>query len=141
MGEARAIADTGPLVAYLDRGDAYHDWAAEQIERIRPPMLVCEPVLSEAMFLLGHHPRARESVLALVAKGALRIAFSVDNRIDDLRRLIGKYRSVPMSLADACIVCMAEQNDAYIVWTVDSDFSVYRKHGRRPLTLIHPSIS
>jgi predicted nucleic acid-binding protein len=43
-----------------------------------------------------------------------------------------------MSLADACVVRMAEVHDRYDVLTLDSDFSVYRKHGRVPLTLIHP---
>jgi predicted nucleic acid-binding protein len=43
-----------------------------------------------------------------------------------------------MSLADACIVRMAEVHDRHAVFTLDSDFSVYRKHGRTPLTLVHP---
>jgi predicted nucleic acid-binding protein len=44
-----------------------------------------------------------------------------------------------MSLADVCIVRMAELHEHHAVLTLDSDFSVYRKHGREPLTLIHPS--
>jgi uncharacterized protein len=46
---------------------------------------------------------------------------------------------VPMSLADACLVCMAEIHEGHAVLTLDSDFSIYRKHGRRPLTLIQPT--
>jgi predicted nucleic acid-binding protein len=141
MGEARAIADAGPLVAYLDRRDGYYTWASDQIDLIKPPLLVCEPVLSEAMFLLGHRSEAREAVLALVSKGALKIAFSVNEHLEQVRRLVSKYRSLPMSLADACIVRMAEMNDSHAVWTIDSDFTVYRKHGRTPLTLIHPTAS
>ena len=53
--------------------------------------------------------------------------------------IVDKYRDRPMSLADACIVRMAELHDAHAVFTLDSDFSVYRKHGRTPLALIHPS--
>lgn len=140
MGEARAIADTGALVAYLDRGDGYHAWASEQIGGVRRPLLVCEPVLSEAMFLLTHHIQAREAVLSMVSRGALKIAFSVDQHLEQLRALVGRYRAQPMSLADACIVRMAELNDSYSVWTLDSDFFVYRKHGRTPLTLIHPTV-
>jgi len=44
-----------------------------------------------------------------------------------------------MSLADACIVRMAEIHDRHAVLTLDSDFSIYRKHGRLPLELIHPT--
>jgi hypothetical protein len=53
-------------------------------------------------------------------------------------RLLQKYRDTPMSLADACVVRMAEIHDRHDVLTLDSDFSFYRKHGRVPLKLIHP---
>jgi uncharacterized protein len=56
-----------------------------------------------------------------------------------LRKLLQKYRNIPMSLADACIVCMSEIHDRHAVLTLDSDFSIYRKHGRASLALIHPA--
>jgi uncharacterized protein len=55
-----------------------------------------------------------------------------------LRKLIHRYRDTPMSLADACIVRMAEIHEQHAILTLDSDFWVYRKHGRVALTLIHP---
>ena len=56
-----------------------------------------------------------------------------------LRALHRKYRDRPISLADACIVRMAEVFARHLVFTLDSDFSVYRKNGREPLNLIFPS--
>ena len=44
-----------------------------------------------------------------------------------------------MSLADTCVVRMAEIHENHAVLTLDSDFTVYRKHGRVPITLMHPS--
>jgi hypothetical protein len=44
-----------------------------------------------------------------------------------------------MSLADACIVRMAELHDRHSVLTLDRDFLVYRKNGRLPLALLHPA--
>jgi predicted nucleic acid-binding protein len=44
-----------------------------------------------------------------------------------------------MSLADACIVRMSEIHERHAVLTLDSDFTMYRKHGRVPLTLIYPA--
>jgi uncharacterized protein len=55
-----------------------------------------------------------------------------------LRTLMRKYRNTPMSLADACIMRMAEIYDRHDL-TLDSDFTIYRKHGRVPLKLIDPS--
>jgi predicted nucleic acid-binding protein len=55
-----AIVDTGPLVAFLDRAEQHHRWVAEQVEGLDPPLLVCEPVLAEAMHLLARFPRAQD---------------------------------------------------------------------------------
>jgi uncharacterized protein len=82
----------------------------------------------------------RNSILfGLFENGALTIAFHIDEHISALRKLHQKYRDRPMSLADACIVRMAEIYERHAVLTLDSDFSVYRKHGRVPLALIHPA--
>jgi len=56
----RAIADTGPLVAVIDRAERNHRWAVEQIEGLEAPLLVCEPVLTEAMYLLARYPQAQD---------------------------------------------------------------------------------
>jgi predicted nucleic acid-binding protein len=110
----------------------------ERFNELDAPLLVCEPALAEAAHLLARHPKAQDAVLELVQNGALRVAFEIDEHIGALRRLMQKYRDTPMSLADACIVRMSEINDRHFVLTLDSDFLVYRKHGRAPLRLIHP---
>lgn len=134
-----AIVDTGPLVALLDRAERHHRWVSDRIEELEAPLLVCEPVLTEAMFLLARLSRAQDTLLGLLENGALRIALCVDEHTAELRSLLRKYRDQPMSLADACIVRMAELHDRHAVFTLDSDFSVYRKHGRNPLTLVSPT--
>lgn len=133
-----AIADTGPLVAFLDRSERHHDWAVERVKELSAPLLVCEPVLAEAMYLLGDLPKAQDALYGLLENGALRIAFRADEHVSTLRVLHRKYRDTPMSLADACIVRMAELFGEHEVLTLDSDFSVYRKHGKEPLALIQP---
>lgn len=133
-----AIVDTGPLVAYFDRAERNHAWAVEQVRGLDAPLLVCEPVLAEAMYLLAASSRAHDALFALLENGALRIAFHIDDHIPDVRALLRKYRDRPMSLADACIVKMAELFDGHAVLTLDSDFAVYRKHGRQALELIRP---
>jgi len=134
-----AIVDTGPLIAFLDRAERHHRWVAERIEELEAPLLVCEPVLAEAMYLLAPFPKAQDALFGLLENGALSIAFRVEEHVPALRKLHQKYRDRPMSLADACIVRMAEIHERHAVLTLDSDFSVYRKHGRVPLTLIHPA--
>lgn len=136
-----AIADAGPLVAFLDRAEKHHAWVVDKVSELQPPLLVCEPVLAEAMYLLSRRPRASDGLFELLENGALKVALRVDEHVSELRRLHQKYRDRPMSLADACVVRMAELFDRHVVLTLDSDFSVYRKHGRVPLALLHPTES
>jgi predicted nucleic acid-binding protein len=134
-----AIVDTGPLVAFFDRAERHHRWVVERIEELEAPLLVCEPVLAEAIYLLAHYARAQDALFELLQNGALSIAFRIDEHVGALRALLKKYRDTPMSLADACVVRMAEIHERHAVLTLDSDFSIYRKNGRIPLTLISPA--
>jgi predicted nucleic acid-binding protein len=137
----RAIVDTGPLVAFFDRAERHHRWVVERVEELEPPLLVCEPVLTEAMYLLARYPRAQDAVFELLQNGALSIALRIEEHVDALLKLSQKYRDTPISLADACLVRMAEIHERHAVLTLDADFSIYRKHGRVPLPLIHPGNS
>lgn len=135
----RAVVDTGPLVALLDKAERHHGWAVEQVKHLDPPMLVCEPVLVETLFLLTRNSAAQDAILGLLEDGALRIAFHLDEHLPEVRNLRRKYQDRPMSLADACLVRMAELFKRHYIFTLDSDFKVYRRQGRDPLKLIYPS--
>lgn len=135
-----AIVDTGPLVAFFDRAERHHQWVTKRIEELEAPLLICEPVLTEVMFLLARYAQAQDTLLDLLQNGALSIAFQVEEHIGVLRKLLQKYRDTPMSLADACVVRMAEIHERHAVLTLDADLSVYRKHGRVPLPLIYPGM-
>ena len=136
-----AIVDTGPLVAFFDKSERYHVWATKRIEELEAPLLVCEPVLAETMYLLSSFPMTQDVLCGLLQNGALKIAFQLEQHIAAVRGLIRKYRNVPMSLADACVVRMAEIHQHNTILTLDADFLVYRKRGRIPLMVMHPSIT
>ena len=57
------LLDTGPLVAFLNRRDKFHNWALAQWDQIKPPMLTCEAVISEACFLLAQTGTGIDSVM------------------------------------------------------------------------------
>jgi predicted nucleic acid-binding protein len=133
-----AIVDTGPLVALLDRAQRHHKWCVSQVEGLIPPMLVCEPVLVETLFLLNRNSDAQDAIFDLLTTGALQMAFHLDEHLREVRGLLRKYQDKPMSLADACLVRMAELYKQHHIFTLDSDFKVYRKHGRDPLKLLCP---
>jgi predicted nucleic acid-binding protein len=95
-------------------------------------------VLSEACFLAEHRPGAIRSILDFVARGAIRIAFRLDTEATAVSELMTRYGNIPMSLADACLVRMAELYEGSPVFTFDSDFRTYRMHGRRVIPTIMP---
>lgn len=134
----RVILDTGPLVALLDAGDSAHDWTILQFRKITGPLLTCEPVLAEAMYLLRSLRPAQEKILEWVERGALLCPFVLSEEVAHVRTLWNQYADVPMSLADACLVCMTEKYDDHRLCTLDSDFVFYRRHGRDPIPLIIP---
>lgn len=134
----KILTDTGPLVALLDRRDRYHEWAKTQVAGIDPPLYTCEAVLSEACFLLQKVPGGPQSVLDLVHRGLLVVAFSIQNEASVLGSLLMRYSNVPMALADACMVRLAELNPGSLLLTIDSDFEIYRMHGRSPIPIVKP---
>jgi predicted nucleic acid-binding protein len=130
--------DTGPLVASLNRRDRFHLWAKAQLGALEPPISTCEPVLAEACFLLRDMPGGAAAVLKLVERGVLQVAFQVAPHAKSLATLMTKYANVPMSLADACLVRMTELDDSSAIMTLDSDFLVYRRHGRQAIPALMP---
>ncbi len=132
------LLDTGPLVSFLAAGLRHHAWTVEQWKRLRPPLLTCEPVLTEAAFLLKREGREADALFALLERGVIRIALSVQNEQADLRALMRRYRSRPMSLADACLVRLSENHPNGEVFTLDSDFRVYRRHGNKVIPVLMP---
>jgi uncharacterized protein len=133
-----AIVDTGPLVAYFIRSERHHQWATDRVNETEAPLLVCEAVLAEAAYLLRRHLRARDVLLELIQDGALKIAFRIEEHAGALRGLLRKYSDIPISLADACVLLMAEIHGSHSVLTLESDFLIYRKSNGSPLLLIHP---
>lgn len=131
------LLDTGPLVAYFSARESFHHWAAATLAELEGPIVTCEPVLTEACFLLARNGLAATRVLEPLQQGRFSIGLHIEDALPALYALMQRYASVPMSLADACLVRMAELTGLPIC-TLDADFTIYRAHGRRALELISP---
>ncbi|MEP7352604.1 MAG: PIN domain-containing protein [Acidobacteriota bacterium] len=132
------LLDTGPLVSLLAAASEHHKWAVAQWKTLRPPVLTCEPVLTEATFLLLREGRSPDALFAFLARGAIQIAINVQEQQSDLRALMHRYRNRPMSLADACLVRLSELHPRSEVFTLDADFLVYRRHGNKVIPVRMP---
>ena len=128
------IADTGLLLAALDRRDPCHRWGRREFST-HAPFVTCDAVLDELGFLTGD---ARIG-LRLLARGDLVLDFDLSANVARVLEILDKYADRQMDLADACLVCMTELADACLVWTVDKeDFRVYRRHGRQQVPCVFP---
>lgn len=138
MAATKLLLDTGPLVGYLNRNDQHHAWAVDCWSALFDPLWTCESVLSEAVFVLQSEGLNPEPIFRLVERGILRLDFAVEDHRADVFRLLRKYADPPMSLADACLVRMAELTDQCQVFTTDRDFLVYRRKGRHVIPVLSP---
>ena len=135
------LADTGPIVAFLNGRDLYHRWAVEVLGQLRPPLLTCESVLSEAAYLVRSLPAGGERVLELVARGVLRVELDLQREAAAVSRLLRRYASLPMDLADACLVRLSELHTDSVVLTIDSEFrDIYRRNGRQVIPMLSPPV-
>jgi uncharacterized protein len=79
-----------------------------------------------------------DGLLHLISRGLVVPDFSLTAEIQAIQQLMKTYRNIPMSLADACLVRMAEIHENFKVMTLDSDFVVYRKSRRKVIPLLRP---
>src|SRR5207244_1841703 len=128
----------GPLLDSFVPGSRHHSWVIEQWQRLDPPLLTCESVLSETAFLLHRDGFDSSALIKMVEVGFLKIGLTLQPHLADIHALMRRYRNVPMSLADACLVRLSEINPSAVLLTLDSDFHVYRKHGNKVIPLLCP---
>lgn len=101
-------------------------------------MLTTWPVLTEAMYLGGRRggPAAQQVLSAMVRRGLLVIASPGEVAVQRVLDLMDRFSSVPMALADASLVALAEERHLDRVFTLDSDFHIYRLPGNRSFTVL-----
>ncbi|MDQ3301698.1 MAG: PIN domain-containing protein [Myxococcota bacterium] len=133
------LADTGPLVALFNRNDAHHRWALSRFREFTEPLVTAEPVLTESLHLLRRAPGGGEKLLTLWQRGLVIAALSIEVEKPSLLVLMRRYADIPVSLADACLIRLAEIHPRCKVWTLDTDFRVYRRNGRQAIPVLAPS--
>ena len=137
-GDVRAIlVDTGPLVALLDRSDNHHREIVQALDKIEDPLVSVWPVLVEAMYMLASSFQAQKSLWEIFETGAVQLLPLDESDIPPMKGLMEKYRDLPMDLADAALVRVAEREGIRRVLTLDQrDFRAYRLARKGRFTLL-----
>ncbi len=130
------LLDTGCIVALLDRSERRHKACVEALGQVSAPLATCEAVIAEACYLLRRLSGAADAVLENVERGIFTLPLRLHERAPSIRRLLKKYARVPMDLADACLVDLADELGTGDILTLDSDFHVYRWGRNRAFHLL-----
>ena len=131
----KGIADTGFLVAFANRNDEHHLWAARLASQVTEPLLTCQAVLAETAF----HLQDSSAVLKMIEKGLVVDVFDFNANLAHLALLAEKCANRQPDLADLCLIRLSELHPRHYVITVDlKDFSTYRRNKREVIPLILP---
>ena len=136
---ARALIDTGALLALLDRTDGWHRACAEAFQQLRLPLATSEAVLTELFHLIGDSTYEMEAAWRLVRSGAVVLLPIEHAELDAVHALMSRYADRPVDFADATLVYLAKREGLSTVFTVDhADFETYRIEGRRRFRVVPP---
>lgn len=130
------VVDAGFLVALWNAREQHHAWAMAVAEAHPPPWMVCEAVFAETDHLLN--PAGRHALRTAIRRGALHLVAVLSDEATSVLALLDKYQDVPMSAADACVVRLTETLPDPLVLTTDTDFKIYRRHGRKVIPCLLP---
>jgi predicted nucleic acid-binding protein len=131
------LVDAGPLVALIDRADPAHDDCVEVLKAVRSPLLTVWPAFTEAMYLLRGSWAAQKALWSRLETNALTLADLDDGDAPRMRELMEKYRDLPMDLADAALVRVAERQALVEIFTLDHrHFTLYRAGRRRRFSIL-----
>ncbi len=134
---ATVLVDTSFLVALFSRRDPNHAWASGLLTRWPPPWQTCDAALSETFHMVGSS--GMSLLAAFIRDRGLTSTGVSDFGADEVLALMEKYADVPMSFADACLVRMTEVSSDPTLLTTDTDFRIYRRHGRKAIPCIMPA--
>jgi predicted nucleic acid-binding protein len=130
------LVDAGPLVALLDQADPEHESCVATLRTLRGPLITVWPAFAEAMYLLGRSWHGQRALWSRLETEALALAPLDETDAPRMRALMEKYRDLPMDLADAALVRVAERDSLTQVFTLDrKHFSIYRPGRRRRFSI------
>ena len=131
------LIDTGPIVAFFDKDDRYHALCIDILKEMSGPLVTTWPVLTECFYLLNFSWEVQDSLWLFIQRGGAKIYPLEKELLIRCRELMKQYHDLPMDLADATLVALAEVLEVTKIFTIDhKDFSIYRFKQRRRFTLI-----
>lgn len=133
------LVDAGPLIALIHKDDRHHQRCVDVLRSLTEPLATVWPVITEAMYLLSFSWKAQDALWEMIERGVVTVLPIEERELSRMREVMKKYRDLPMDLADAGLVAVAEREKIRRIFTLDRrDFALYRP-GRLGRFIILPS--
>ena len=133
------LIDAGPLIALIDRADEEnHSRCLAAFQALKTSPITTWPCVAEAIYLLGQINgwQAQKMLMGLLMSGSVKVHNSEENELQRIYDLMEQYQNVPMDLADASLVSLAELRNLHRILTLDGDFFIYRINGKDSFEVI-----
>lgn len=138
MKSGQALIDSGPIIALFDKKDKFHSKAIEFISTYTGSLITTWPVVTESLHMLSFSHTIQVNLLEWIERGGLSIVDLLDTDVTYIKKRIQKYSDIPMDLADATLMCIAEKENIQKIVSIDSDFSIYKTQKGKFLKNIMP---
>ncbi len=121
-----ALIDSGPIIALFNRDDRFHEKTLETLRGFRGYFITSWPVVTEAAYMLSFSVVAQIALFEWIERGAVTVETITLDDLPYIKTRMKKYSDLPMDLADASLMCIAERENIRTIFSIDSDFSIYR---------------
>lgn len=122
----KTIIDSGPLIALFDKSDTYHQQVLEFLKEFRGELITSWSVMTEVSHMLDFNLQVQIDFLKWCEIGGVTIYDISQSDLADIRSMMEKYMDIPMDLADATLMYIANKEKITNIVSIDSDFDIYR---------------
>lgn len=130
----KTLIDSGPLIALFDASDSYHTSTLAFLKDFNGELITSWAVITEVSHMLDFNLQVQLDFMQWVEHGGITLAEISQNELFAIRQMMQKYTNVPMDLADATLMYLAEREKIQNIVSIDSDFDIYRTLKKQPLT-------
>lgn len=122
----KTIIDSGPLIALFDRSDKYHKLVLDFIKSYQGKLITSWAVITEVSHILDFNLQVQIDFLKWCEMGGIEVYTISQDEISNIRVMMEKYSDIPMDLADATLMYIANKESIKNIISIDSDFDIYR---------------
>ncbi|MEA3512971.1 MAG: PIN domain-containing protein [Campylobacterota bacterium] len=122
----KTIIDSGPIIALFDKSDKYHDQVLNFLQSFKGELITSWAVITEVSHMLDFNLNVQIDFLKWIEIGGIEVFDIPQSEIANIRVMMEKYLDIPMDLADATLMYIANKENIKNIVSIDSDFDIYR---------------